>query len=86
MVGDEIVVGGPSTGADALVAEIQALVELGRRFAALVGMKGNEGDVESVCEAMAKLRHGKVERYEAALSLEEFVQRFGVGDEPGSPV
>ena len=84
-MGDEIVVAGPHTGAETLVAEIQALVELGRRFAAFVGMKGSEGDVGSVCEAMAKLGHSEVERYEAALTLQEFVQRFGDGVEPGWP-
>ena len=48
-------------------------------------MKGNEGDVESACQAMAKLGHSEVERYEAALTLREFVQRFGVEVEPGWP-
>ena len=84
-VGDAVIVGGPHTGAEAFVAEIQALVDLGRRFAGFVGMKGNEGDVESVCEAMAKHGHSEVERYEAALTLQEFVQRFGVGVGRGWP-
>ena len=84
-VGDAIIVGGPHAGAEAFVAEIQALVDLGRRFAGFVGMKGNEGDVESVCEAMAKHGHSEVDGYDAALTLQEFVQRFGVGVEPGWP-
>ena len=85
VMGDEIIVVGPHAGAEAFVAEIQALVDLGRRFAGFVGMEGNEGDVESVCGAMAKLGWGEVERYEAALTLQEFVQRFGAGAEPGGP-
>ena len=85
VLGDEIVVGGPPTGAEAFVAEIQALVDLGRRFAGSVGMTGNEGDVDSAREAIAKLGHGEVEQYEAALTLQEFVQRFSMEAEPKWP-
>ena len=80
-VGDEIVVVGPHTGGNGLMAEIQGLVELGHRFAAFVGMRDGDTDVRNVCETMAKLGHGQAERYETALRLSEFVQRFGDGVE-----
>lgn len=64
-------------GAIGLVAEIRLLVNVAFRFADLVGMKGDEGDVESTCAVLAKMGcTSEVEQLKTAHELREIVQKF----------
>lgn len=73
----EIVYVRSPVGAVGLVAEIRVLVNVAFRFADLIGMKGDKGDVESTCAVLARMGcTSKVEQLETAYELLEIVQKF----------